>query len=120
MKTARLGALFAGAFALASGAFLARFELHTDDTGVEVFLLLACSFVAGLICARRAWIWALVISLPIPGADIWNTLYGSGHAGLHTQRDLLLLMLFVSAVGMAGAYAGAGLRRTLAMLGRAG
>ena len=34
-------------FCVAAGAFLAYFELHTDDTGLEVFFILAITFLLG-------------------------------------------------------------------------
>jgi hypothetical protein len=91
MRTTRFRGLLAGVFALASGAFLARFELHTDDTGVEVFLLLVCCFVIGLICARRAWVWGLVVSLSIPAGAVWKRLYGTAQGARFRPADSILL-----------------------------
>ncbi len=96
-------AIAAYAFCLAAGAFLARFELHTDDSGVEVFLILAITFLLGCLHPRRAWQWALLVGAWIPGADL-----AFGKQGL---RGAALLMAFVSAVGLAGSYAGALLRQ---------
>ncbi len=99
MKTA----IAAYALCLAAGAFLARFELHTDDTGVEVFLILAVTFLLGCLHPRRAWQWALLVGAWIPAADL-----AFGRQGL---RGAALLMAFVSAVGFVGSYAGAFARR---------
>jgi hypothetical protein len=48
-------------FCTAADAFLGRYELHTDDTGVEVFFILLATFVLGCWHPRRAWQWALLV-----------------------------------------------------------
>ena len=85
--------------------FLGRFELHTDDTGVEVGLLLAITFLLGILQPRHAWQWALMVGPAIPAAEI---LFG------HPQPGVLAVLLpVVIALGLAGSYAGAGLRRAI-------
>ncbi len=101
MKTA----IAAYAFCLAAGAFLARFELHTDDAGVEVFLVLAVTFLLGCLHPRQAWQWALLVGAWIPGADLVF-----GKQGL---QGAAVLLAVVAAIGLAGTYAGVFLRRTL-------
>ena len=90
--------------------FLGRFELHTDDTGVEVFFLLAITFVLGLLHPRHAWQWALLVGPCIPAAQLFF-----GHP--RNAGGTALLLGFVIALGFAGAYAGALLRKGAATLG---
>ncbi|MBZ5582647.1 MAG: hypothetical protein LAQ30_10680 [Acidobacteriia bacterium] len=101
-------------FCLAAGAFLARFELHTDDTGVEVFFILAATFLLGCLHPRRAWQWPLLVGPWIPGAEL---LFGSGKQSL---GSLGLLLAFVVALGLAGSYAGALVRRAATAARQAG
>lgn len=77
-------------------AFLGRFELHTDDTGVEVFFILAITFVLGCLHPRHAWQWAMLVGLSIPAAHVIADRSSRG----------LLLGAFTIAVGLAGSYAG--------------
>ena len=39
-------------------AFLARVELHSDDSGVIVALILVTTFILGCLHPKRAWLWA--------------------------------------------------------------
>jgi len=88
------------AFWLPATLFLARFELHTDDTGVEVAFLLAITFILGLLHPRRAWQWALMVGPALPIADLIT--------GTPAPKGLVLVLI---AIGLVGAYAGALLRK---------
>jgi len=94
------------AFCLAAGAFLGRYELHTDDTGVEVFFILLATFVLGCWHPRRAWQWALLVGPCAPAADL---IFKSGQTGL------LGIAVAVIAIGLVGSYAGALLRRGISL-----
>lgn len=96
-------------FCLAAAFFLGRFELHTDDTGVEVFLLLLVTFIFGCWNPKRAWIGAFV-ALSIPVAE----LISGGHApGLHNPRGLFFLACVVTVIGMIGSYSGVFVRKLI-------
>jgi hypothetical protein len=85
--------------------FLGRFELHTDDTGVELGLVLVITFVLGSLHPRHAWQWALLVGPAIPAAQL---LFG------HPQASVTAVLFpIVVTLGLAGSYAGAGLRRAL-------
>lgn len=94
------------AFCLAAGAFLGRYELHTDDTGVEVFFILLATFVLGCWHPRHAWQWALLVGPCAPAAD-W--IFKSGQTGL------LGITVAVIAFGLVGSYAGVLLRKGLSV-----
>jgi hypothetical protein len=87
-------------------AFLARLELHSDDTGVEVFFILLSTFLLGCWHPVRAWQWALLVGLAVPAAD-WIG---------RTPRPGIdfAVPAFVIAVGLAGSYAGVFVRRAIA------
>jgi len=113
MKRSTLVTFLAGAFATASAVFLAHFELHTDDTGVEAALMLLCAFILGTAHPRHAWVWALVPGSAIALATAWSHFYGSSHPGVPSLSDRVLVMAFVTVIGLAGAYSGAGIRRAI-------
>lgn len=102
-------------FALAAGAFLGRFELHTDDTGVEVGLLLVATSVLGSLHPRHAWQWAVLVGLWIPAAELVFR-----RPPVHASS--LLVAAFVLSVGLAGSYLGALVRgaASAGFSGRAG
>jgi hypothetical protein len=107
--TTFLAALLASAACL----FLARFELHTDDTGVEVFLLLAAGLVLGTIHPRHAWVWGLALGSSIVLANVWNLQFGHARPGPATAPGLALLELVTVMIATAGAYGGVFLRSLL-------
>lgn len=85
--------------------FLSRLELHTDDTGVEVFFILLSTFLLGCWHPARAWQWALLVGLTVPAVGwLWRT-----------PRPAIdfLVPAFVIAVGLAGSYAGVLVRRVV-------
>ena len=86
-------------------AFLSRLELHSDDTGVEVFFLLLSAFLLGCWHPTRAWQWALLLGLTVPAAGWFG----------RTQRPAIdfTVPAFVIAVGLAGSYAGLLVRRVM-------
>ena len=85
--------------------FLGRFELHTDDTGVEVGLLLAITFILGTLHPRHAWQWALLVGPCIP---LTQLVFGN----VQPSVTAVLLPILI-ALGLAGSYAGAGVRRVI-------
>ena len=101
----RITDIVAYVFWIPAVLFLGRFELHTDDTGVEVAFLLAITFILGVLHPRHAWQWALLVGPCIPLAQVlFGQPQGSG---------TWLLLAVVVALGLAGSYAGAGLRRAI-------
>lgn len=56
--------------ALLSGALLAGYDLRTDDTAIEVGLLLIASGGLALVAPRRWWVIALCVGLPIPVVEL--------------------------------------------------
>ena len=58
------------ALALLAGMALASYDLRTDDTGIEVGLLVIASATLAAFAPRRWWIVALRVGLPIPITEI--------------------------------------------------
>jgi hypothetical protein len=67
--------------ALAVGLFLLSYDQRTDDTGVEVGLLVATSLALTLAAPRAAIAVALAIGLPIAAYSLWHG-NGPGAAAL--------------------------------------
>ena len=100
----KANALVSYGFCLACGAFLGRYELHTDDTGVEVFFILLATFILGCWHPRRAWQWALLVGPCAPLADL---LFKPAQQGLHAIAAVVI------AIGLTGSYAGVLLRKAI-------
>jgi hypothetical protein len=87
---------------VAAAIFLGRFELHTDDTGVEVFLILLLTGVLGFLLPKRAWLAALV-GLSVPVAEVvWGQMSG-----------VAMMALVVIGLSLAGSYTGALIRKSV-------
>ena len=56
--------------ALLGGLLLAGYDLRTDDTAIEVGLLLIASGGLALVAPRRWWVVALCVGLPIPVVEL--------------------------------------------------
>jgi di/tricarboxylate transporter len=98
-------------FCFTATALLARYDLHTDDTGVEVFLILAVTFILGCLHPLRAWQWALPAGITIPAVELVT---GGRSGNLKQAWDVVLLTGFLIALGLAGSYSGAAVRRLAA------
>lgn len=98
-------------FCFAATALLVRYDLHTDDAGVEAFLILVVTFLLGCLHPRRAWQWALLVGASIPAAEL---LPGARSTELKQAWDLTMLTGFLIALGLAGSYSGAFVRRLMA------
>ena len=83
----------AGIFAIAAALFLGRFELHTDDTGVEVAFVLLFTFILGFWQPKYAWLFAF-IGLSIPAAEL-----GWGQPGLKKAALIALVVMTISITG---------------------
>jgi len=81
------------AAALVVGLVLARYDLNTDDTAIELGLLLIASIGLALLAPRRWWIIALCVGLPIPIVEL-----AIGHAAFPPAGSVALGVTFVGAL----------------------
>ncbi len=102
----KLTGILAYAFWIPAILFLARYDLRTDDTGVEVFFLLTITFILGCLHPQRAWQWGLLVGPAIPLTEL---LFGRSQNFAGT----MLLLVVVTALGLGGSYVGAGLRKAI-------
>jgi hypothetical protein len=63
--------------ALACGVLLASYDTRTDDTGIELGLLLIASLLLALLAPKRWWAIALLVGGFIPIVEI-SAQWGSG------------------------------------------
>ena len=102
-------ALAAFVFGLVAAIFLGRFELHSDDAGVEVFFILLFTFMLGCWYPKRAWLVSL-LGLSIPIAEL---IWGQPRPSLNHTSGLAILAGFVAVIGVAGSYSGVLIRKFL-------
>ena len=91
--------------------FLARYDLRTDDTGVELFFLMIAGAILALIDPRRPWRWGLLLGGTILAAEIYNRIFGVPRPSLGPWWGYALVGLITMAAGCLGAFAAAGVRR---------
>ena len=63
------------AVALIAGIWLLGYDQRTDDTGVEVALIIAIAFALTIAAPRAALAIALAIGLPIAASSVWHGNY---------------------------------------------
>ena len=86
---------------LSAGLFLARYDLNTDDTGIEVGLLLIAAALLAMLAPKRWWLVALCVGLPIPIVELVV-----GHAAVPPAGIVALGVAIVGAlIGFAIRYA---------------
>jgi hypothetical protein len=79
--------------ALVVGLLLASYDLRTDDTGIEVGLLLIASVTLAALAPKRWWLVALCVGLPIPIVEI-----AVAHAALPPAGVAALVVAIVGAL----------------------
>ena len=82
--------------ALAAGLLLATYDLRTDDTGIEVGLLLISSFALAFIAPRWWWAIALLVGGFIPIFEL--TVQGLASAPA-PSGVVALVFTFIGALG---------------------
>jgi hypothetical protein len=104
-----IAGLAAIVFGLAAAIFLGRFELRSDDSGVEVFFVLLFTFILGCWFPKRAWLVSW-LGLSIPIAEL---VWGQPRAGVNHTSGLAMLAGFVAMLGIVGSYSGVLIRKFL-------
>jgi len=79
--------------ALVVGVLLASYDLRTDDTGVELGLLLIGSVVLAAVAPRRWWLIAVCVGLPIPIVEV-----AVAHAALPPAGVAALVVTIIGAL----------------------
>jgi hypothetical protein len=79
--------------ALLAGVLLASYDLRTDDTAIELGLLLIASVAFAALAPRRWWLVALGVGLPIPIVEI-----GVAHSALPPAGVVALAVTLLGAL----------------------
>ncbi len=53
--------------ALCGGIFAGWVDFNNDEVQAAVLVILVVTFLLGLILPRRAWLWAVIVALCLPG-----------------------------------------------------
>jgi hypothetical protein len=111
-----LASLALGLAAVTGGIAVAYLDAHTDEVSVTLAALIILGFVLGSVGPRRAWLWALLVSVWTPMLGF--TLPLAGLAPSNPRLPLIVpsflaLTAVTGTAALAGAYAGAWLGRAV-------
>jgi hypothetical protein len=90
-------------FAVCAAAWIARFDLRTNNTRVVVFAMLLSAFLCSAVQAQYATLWALLVGFAVPIAEIYSAAAGAPRPGLGAAISLVTLALITLAIGFTGA-----------------
>jgi hypothetical protein len=106
--------------AVGSGLLIGYADVtRIKEVTVTVLLLFTVTFLLGMAQPRGAWRWPLLVNLWVPILSLAGPWVGLAEASLDMPRTIpsyLGLTAFVIVIGLAGAYAGVLVRRTLGHL----
>lgn len=98
--------------ALICGAIISFIDSRLDEMQATALLILATTFIFGMLHARRAWAYAFIIGLSIFVMELMTILTGwPEHVG--SQPTFVYSGLIALLPAFIGAYSGAGLRWVL-------
>jgi hypothetical protein len=111
MRTLEWVLAFAGT--LLAAVFLFQGNLHTDDIGIVAGLILLSAATLAFLFRKPGLIFGSLLGLSIMASEFWNLKFGAPRPHLSTISDFMLLFLFVTALSVAGSFAGFGARRAI-------
>jgi len=94
----------------AAGAFLFSANLHTDDTGIIAGLIFLSAAAVAFVFRKPGLIFGSLMGFSILLSELWNHAYGLPRSHMGSFRDFILLLLFVTAMSVAGSFTGFKLR----------
>jgi hypothetical protein len=103
--------------AILAAVFLFQGNLHTDDTGVIVGLILLLAGTLAFLFRKAGLVLGSLLGLSIVASELWNWKMGIPRAHMSKLSDFVLLFLFVSVLSVAGSLAGFGTRRAFQKTG---
>jgi hypothetical protein len=62
--------------ALAGGIFAGWVDFNNDEPQASVLVILVVTFLLGLILPRKAWLWAIIVALCLPGVYLFASSLG--------------------------------------------
>ena len=91
--------------AIAGGNFAGWVDFNNDEVQAAVLVILVVTFLLGMIEPRRAWLWAIIVALCLPG--FYLIAHGLGHQPVSPPSPGWYGSLIALIPAFIGAYAGA-------------
>jgi hypothetical protein len=91
--------------ALAGGVFAGWVDFNNDEVQAAVLVILAVTFLTGLITPRKAWLWAVIVALCLPGVYLIATQLG--YQPVSPPNPVWYASLLALIPAFIGAYSGA-------------
>jgi hypothetical protein len=92
-------------FALAGGAFAGWVDFNNDEPQAAVLVILVVTFLLGLIRPRKAWLWAIIVALCLPGVYLLAS--GLGYQPVSPPSPGWYASIIALIPAFIGAYSGA-------------
>ena len=94
--------------AFTGGAFAGWVDFNNDEPQAAALVVLAVTFLVGFLLPRRAWLWAIIVALCLPGMHL--LLRGLGYHPVSLPEPGFYASLLALIPAFIGAYWGALLR----------
>ena len=94
--------------AFAGGAFAGWVDFNNDEPQAAALMVMAVTFLVGFLLPRRAWLWAIIVALCLPG--MYLLLRGLGYQPMSLPEPGFYASLLALVPAFIGAYWGALLR----------
>jgi len=92
--------------AVCAAAWIARFDLRTNNTRGVVFAVVLAAFACSAVQVRYATLWALLVGFAVPIAEVYSAAAGAPRPGLGVATAWATLALITLAIGFTGAAIG--------------
>jgi hypothetical protein len=96
------------ALAFVGGIFAGWVDFNNDEVQAAVLVILVVTFLLGLIQPRKAWLWAIIVALCLPG--MYFFLHGMGYQPKSPPSPGWYASLLALIPAFMGAYCGALMR----------
>jgi len=94
--------------AFAGGAFAGWVDFNNDEPQAAALVVMAVTFLVGFLLPRRAWLWAIIVALCMPG--MYLLLRGLGYQPVSVPEPGFYASLLALIPAFIGAYWGALMR----------
>jgi hypothetical protein len=91
--------------AFAGGIFAGWVDFYNDEVQATVMVILVMTFLLGLIEPRKAWLWAIIVALCVPG--VYLVAHALGYQPVSPPSPGWYGSLIALIPAFIGAYAGA-------------
>jgi hypothetical protein len=95
--------------AVALSAGIALIHAHVPEAGLAFLLILSATMVLGVSQPKRPWLWALLVGVSLPAAELYS--HVAGDATYRARFKGAVVVAIVA--GLVGAYGGASMRRMI-------